>query len=41
MAAAAAVDEAFAGAGEAAGLELWRIESMKPVKMPEVVCCVV
>lgn len=29
---AATVDPAFEGAGQAPGVELWRIEQMKPVK---------
>mmetsp|Transcript_10820 Transcript_10820/g.14042 ORF Transcript_10820/g.14042 Transcript_10820/m.14042 type:complete len:834 (+) Transcript_10820:53-2554(+) len=29
-------EEAFTGAGQAPGLELWRIEQMKPVKIPKV-----
>ena len=30
-----AAEEAFVGAGQAPGLELWRIEAMAPVKQPE------
>jgi hypothetical protein len=29
-------DPAFVGAGQKAGLELWRIEALKPVKIPQV-----
>lgn len=28
------MEPAFEGAGKQAGLELWRIESLKPVKIP-------
>lgn len=30
------IEEAFNGAGKAVGLELWRIEKLKPVKQPKV-----
>ena len=29
-------EPAFVGAGSKAGLELWRIEALKPVKIPDV-----
>ena len=30
------VESTFIGAGKVAGLELWRIEKMAPVRVPEV-----
>ena len=29
-------ETAFGGAGKVAGMEIWRIESLKPVKQPKV-----
>lgn len=30
----------FNGAGKTAGMELWRIENLQPVKQPEVTCII-